>query len=338
MKNKSNVNQIPKIQQTPKLANDTAIHYGYVAFKDINLGGPMGLEHHVQPDQSPYYRELPCRELLPFTNILYTAIDEQAAASTSYVRQAAPIYTEQKTARECVEEMAASYEPWGFEVLAELTGYDEDEAFHIFQTIQPFTYRLKDLLREVEYAAVDRIDAVMPYVVAYENESFTLEPLPPHLKAVARAVQQRIIRSVEVATNMGLDMKDKTTQSMTQYFATGSGKRRPDPLDQYLFNEFGEEPPTLLNAKEPESGTGVLEKLADLLGGKKDDKVEKELAEIRALKEQLQEKIAAPKAVTIGQQVTVGGQEAVVTAKPFGKIKVTFNDGSVKTVEKSEIE
>lgn len=342
MKDTVQVKEIPKIQQQPRLASDTAIHYGYVAFKDIELGGAMGLEHHVQPEHSPYYRTIPCRELVPFTNIVFAAFDDKAAASPSYVRGATPVYAKQKTAKQCANEMRSSYEPWGFEVLDELTGFSEDEAFHIFQTIQPFGYRLKDLLQEVEYGATLRIRETAPYTVKYGDSTMELQPLPAHLKPVAEAVQQRIVRSAEVAVDFGLDTKEQTTQAMTQYFATGAGKRRADPLDQYVFEEFGEELPALLSPKQPDSGTGVLEKLADLLGGKKDDAVEKELAALRATVEELkQDKVTeepTTKAVTIGQSVVVGGQEATVTGKPFGKIKVTFTDGSSRTVDKAEIE
>jgi len=320
------------------MASATAIHYGYVAFKDISLAGAMGLEYKVQPEYSPYYQQLPCRELLPFTNIVYTAIDEEAAAAVSYLRGGAPVYTDQKNARTCIEEIVSAYEPWGFEMLNEMIGLDEDEAFHIFQTIQPFTYRLKDLLMEVEYNATDRIEETKPYTVAYEGESFTMQPLPSNLKELAKSVQRRIIRSANVALDLGQDTKEKTTQAMTQYFATGTGKRRADPHDNYIFNEFGEAPPKLVDNKQPEGETGVLQKLAELLGGKKDDAVERELAELRELKEKLAAALPSPKTVTIGQTVSVNGQEAVVTSKPFGKIKVTFTDGSTQTVEKTEIE
>lgn len=338
MSNKTNVNKIPKIQQAPRMASDTAIHYGYVAFKDIHLGGAIGLEHHVQPQESPYYRELPCRELIPFTNIVYMEIDEEAAAAVSYLRGGSPIIPNQKTARECAYEMLQSYETWGFEVLSDLTGYDEDEAFHVFQTIQPFTYRLKDLLQELEYNAVERIENTEAYTVEYEGESYQLNPLPKELKEVALRVLPKMIRSADVAVTLGEDTKEKTTQAMTQYFATGTGKRRPDPLDHYVFQELGEELPKLVDNKNKNNDGGILGQLVELLGGKKNDSIEKELAELRELKEKLASSLPSPKTVTIGQTVSVNGQEAVVTSKPFGKIKVTFTDGSTQTVEKTEIE
>jgi hypothetical protein len=341
------IKQIPKIQQQPRAASDTAIHYGYLAFKDVDLSGPLGMEHHVQPDTSPYYRRIPCRELIPFTNIVFSEVDEKAAATTSYASTVLPIVQRQKTARECVDQLVASYEDWGFTHLAPLVGFSEDEAFQIFQTIQPFTYKLGDLLNEVEYGATDRINETAPYVVAYNGQSFTMQPLPESLKEAARKVQAIILRSVEVAVDKGADQREKTVQSMTQYFSTGQGKRRADPLDQYIFSEFNEEVPRLMGGKNEKDGTtGVLEKLAEvILGKQKQEEVDKELAELRALKDQLQNVVKEPVTIekpastySVGDTLVVGGQEAVITAKPFGRLKVQFVDGSSRTVSKDELE
>lgn len=343
------IREIPKIQQQPKMASDTAIHYGYVAFKDIDLSGPLGLEHIVQPSTSPYRQILPCRELLPFTNVVIAEIDERAAATTSYGARPLPMVQRQKSARECVDEMVGAYEDWGFVSFPMLTGYLEEEAFQIFQTLQPFTYKLADILDQVEYGSEDRINEVMPYVVEYQGQSFTLQPLSAELKVVAREVRELMIRSIEVAVSKGEDAREKTVQSMTQYFSTGTGKRRADPLDNYIFNEFNQEIPRLIGSEKEkgESGTGVLEKLAEAIMGKqKNDELEKELAEVRKLKEELLSATATkepatieatPKTFTVGDKVVVSGQEAVVTAKPFGKIKVQFTDGSSRTVAKDEI-
>ena len=75
------VKEVPKIQQQPRTAADTAIHYGYVAFKDINLMGPLGVEVQCQPDHSPNRHILPCRELIPFTNITYGTVNEEGAGA-----------------------------------------------------------------------------------------------------------------------------------------------------------------------------------------------------------------------------------------------------------------
>lgn len=344
MENK--IREIPKIQRQPRQASETAIHYGYVAFKDIDLMGPMGIERQVQPEDSPYYVKLPCRELLPFTNVTYAEIDESMASTTSYRTAGLPVIRKQKTAAQCVDEMQAAYEEWGFVNLRPLVGYSEDDAFHIFQTIQPFTYKLVDLLDEVEFKAANRIDLVNPYRVEYNGQFLELEPLPEDLKEAAREVQALIVRSAQVAYDKGSDQREKTVQAMTQYFSTGTGKRRADPLDQYLFDQFNEPIPRLVGKEEgKDSSAGLLEKLADALTGRqRNEELEKELAEVKQLKEQLKAVVAqpatieaAPKTVSVGDAVVVGGQEAVVTAKPFGKVKVQFTDGSFRTVAKDEI-
>lgn len=341
--------EIPKIQQQPKQASETAIHYGYIAFKDVNLQGPLGLEYTVQPPDSPYRQLLPCRELLPFTNITFAEIDEMMAATTAFTGRPLPIVQKQKTARECVEELTAAYEEWGFVPLNALTGYVEDEAFHIFQTIQPFTYKLVDILDQVEYGSEDRINETQPYRVEYQGQSFTLQPLPAELKDVARKVREMMLRSIEVAVAKGEDTRERTVQSMTQYFSTGSGKRRADPLDQYIFDQFNQEIPRLVGGKDEsaDNTSGVLNKLAEVIMGKqKNEELEQELAEVRKLKAELQSVIApaepvtiepTPKTVSVGDKVVVGGMEATVTAKPFGKVKVQFEDGSSRTVPKDEI-
>lgn len=337
------IKQPPKIQQQPRQASSTAIHYGYVAFKDIPLAGPLGMEHIVQPSNSPYRKELPCRELIPFTNVIVHELDDKAAASTSFVRSVTPIIAQQKDAKQCVVEMTIAYESWGFVGLDALTGYSEEEAFHIFQTIQPFTFKLIDLLDELEYGGSERIDKDESYKVEYDGQSFTLEPLPEHLKEVARQVQAQMLSSAEIAVALGEDAREKTVQAMTQYFSTGSGKRRADPLDTYIFKEFKQELPKLIGKEEKGDG-GALQKLAEILtSNQKQNDLEKELAEIRELKEQLKTQIAQPVTIesapiTVGQAVTVGGQAATVVAKPFGKVKVEFEDGSSRTITKEEIQ
>jgi hypothetical protein len=338
------IKQIPKIQQQPRQASNTAIHYGYIAFKDIELAGPLGIEHKVQPDTSPYYKTLPCRELLPFTNIIVHEVDEKLAATTSFMQKANPVVAKQKNAKECVTEMQFSYEVWGFATLDVLTGYSEDEAFHIFQTVQPFTFKLVDLLDELEFAAAERIDKEEPYKVEYDGQSFTLEPLPAHLKEVARSVQAKMLGSAEIAVALGEDTREKTVQAMTQYFSTGTGKRRADPLDNYIFKEFKQEIPKLIGKDEKGDEGGALQKLADILtGNQKQSELEKELAELKELKEQLKAQFSQPvtiesEPITVGKAVTVGGQTATVVAKPFGKVKVEFEDGSTRTVTKEEIQ
>lgn len=243
--------QIPNIHQQPRLASDTAPHYGYVAFKDINLNGSTGKEYWVQPENSPYYNVIPCRELIPFTNIAAPKINEDMAATTSVVgNRALPVTLEQKTAKACAEEMETAYAAWDFKVLRDLTGLSREEAGFVFYTIQPFPFLLKDILDELEYEASERIAQTEPYVVSYNGEEYELQPLPAHLKEIAENVRARMAESAQKAFSLGEETKFSTTQSITQFYATGTGKRRADPHDAYIFREFGEEVPKLLNKDE----------------------------------------------------------------------------------------
>jgi hypothetical protein len=105
----------PNIENTPARANETVAHYGYCAFHDINLTGPGGQEHQVQPEGSPYYRILPARRLIPYTNIRSFEPDEMLARKTTHKRAQAEQATiqKQKTARQCAEEVRDSYQPQG---------------------------------------------------------------------------------------------------------------------------------------------------------------------------------------------------------------------------------
>src|SRR5574343_756436 len=128
------VREVPKIQQQPRTASETAIHYGYVAFKDINLMGPIGVEIKCQPDNSLYRHNLPCRELIPFTNISYGTVNEEGAAvASANVSPTGATKIVQKTAKHCVEDVATAYQDWAFVNLDAITGYSEEDAFKIFQ-------------------------------------------------------------------------------------------------------------------------------------------------------------------------------------------------------------
>ena len=257
--------QAPSIERQPRTAHDTSTHYGYCAYNDINLAGSLGIEHYIQPAESPYYRKLDARQLIPFTNIDVSEIDEKLASAPGGAKMAGkpilPIKRVQKTARECAEELQFEYADWGYIVLTPLTGYSVEEAFAVFQVIQPFTYRLKDLGSEVSFGALNRIEATEPFTVVYGDEKVTLDPLPEHLKEVAEQVRVLIEQSVSVAENKAGEIAEKTRLSMTSRFAGGPGKSRPDPNDKYVFSELGMELPTLISSEKADP----LKQVADAL-------------------------------------------------------------------------
>lgn len=244
------IQTVPKITQAPVQASDTAVHYGYVAFHDISLQGPTGIEYRVQPDYSPYFTKIPARELIPFTNINVYEIDSSRAASHQDNRHrqkyTPPVAGRQKTARECVEEMVNCYMQWGFVELTPLRGLTEDVAFHIFQVIQPFAYSLRDIENEISFGAVERIAETDIFTVTYNGETATIEPLPDHLKAIAEEVRAIMASSASVAVDKATTIFENTELSMTKAFAGGEGKRGADPLDKYLAGELGKELPKLV--------------------------------------------------------------------------------------------
>ena len=226
---------------------DTAIHYGYVVYKEIALNDSTGKLYYVQPSDSPFYNVLPCRQLIPFTNISYGEIDEQAAHATLPGAGKLPVRRKQKTALECAVEMEQAYEAWSFVILRSATGVKYDDVFQIFQTIQPFAYKLKHILEELEFPAIERIDRNEDYEVSYGGETIALQPLPTHLKPLAEKIRAQMVLSAEIGVELGTKIKDNTTQKMNSFFASGRGKDVADPLDKYIFNEFEETIPRLLD-------------------------------------------------------------------------------------------
>lgn len=240
---------VPSIQQQPRAVADSAIHYGYVAFKEIFVG-----DRWVQPrNTSPYWETLPSRQLIPFTNIEVPEVIMEMTAGTSPIRARVgandpTVQRVPKSAKACMEELETSYAEWGFKGLHPLTGFKEADAFRIFQTIQPFVYKLRDLENELSNNAPTRIAATLPYTAVYDGQTIDLEPLPEELRAVALKVLPIMQESATRGKNMATEVTAKTKQKMTQFYATGSGKEAADPHDRYVFSELGEEIPSLITS------------------------------------------------------------------------------------------
>lgn len=249
--------EVPKIQRSPISIDEAAIHYGYCAFKEIGVH-----DRRVQPAESPYYKELPCRELIPFTNIQEALPitenndpERQRHLTSGPIRtgigkngEDPTVYFKEKSARACIYDVAWSYEEWGFKVLP-LTGLDEDTAFHIFQTIQPFTYKLKDLEAALDEAET-RINATTEYDVTYGDITETLQPLPQSLKETAFNTLEVMRSSVSLALEKSNEIVAKTNERMESYFAGQGGKSKADPLDRYVFDQMERSVPTRLTVDE----------------------------------------------------------------------------------------
>lgn len=272
------------------------MHYGYVAYQDIHLGGKR-----VQPEGSPYYHVLPARQLLPFTNIEVGQIDEKLRESKNRKKYQPPVKIVQKTAFECASEMETSYADWNFQLLKDLTGYAEEDADRIFQVVQPFPYKLKDIQVQLG-AATDRIEATEPYTVIYEGQTADLKPLSERERAVAYKVLGQLQSAANIAVEMAVEKFQKTVTSMTRAFAGGDGKVTPDPLDRKLAVELGNKLPQLVDVKQEEvarESESVLLKREEIeLRRKEIELKERELAlrEADATKEANREKMAAVRA------------------------------------------
>lgn len=293
------VQTVPNIQQAPRSVNDTAIHYGYCAFQDIKLTGSLGHEHYVQPPDSPYYQVLPAGELIPFTNI---EITEQRSTGTQTNMRFADKFTWQKvpkTAKECVEEMESSAEDWGFTGLKPLIGVPEDEAFHVFQTIQPFLYNFKHLPYALEDAE-DRIEQTAPYTVTFGADTLDLQPLPAHLKQIARDTLELMKRSAKTGIDYAQEIMDKTEVSLVNSFSGGTGKRTADPRDKFVFAKFEREIPKLLDNKPQYDQTGNA-------GGMSADEMKLRRDEFELKKEELALRKAELAAKNGGPKVYVPG-------------------------------
>lgn len=247
------IRAVPQIAN-PDAVSESAIRYGYVAYHDIALGN----DHQVQPDTSPYHKLIPCRELIPFTDIQVTEIDvkKYGEGGTFNKMNVAPVIRKPKNAFECAAEMERSYEAWAFVLLTPLTGFDTDRAFRIFQTVQPFPYQLKDIEDSLADAE-SRIEAVAPYQAAYQGETVDLLPLNEADKAIAREVLPIIQGSASFAVTEAGRKIDLTIESMNARFSGGDGKRNADPHDKYLSKELGMELPKLITNQQPQQQVPV---------------------------------------------------------------------------------
>jgi hypothetical protein len=258
------VSTVPSIQQQPRTVADTAIHYGYIAYKDIFVG-----DRWVQPrhdtNQSPYWKEIPSRQLIPFSNIEVPEVIAEVTSVNAPIRvmhnqgKDITVRMVSRTAKECAQELESSYQEWGFVVLYPITGYTEQDAFAIFQVIQPFVYKLGDLRNELSLKALQRINATAPFTAHYGNESITLDPLPEELKETALKVLTMMQESVIRGESLANEVIAKTKQKMTQFYATGTGKQYADPHDAYVFDEMNDTIPELITSDAPKDNFDDIE-------------------------------------------------------------------------------
>lgn len=334
------VSAVPRIQQQPDVAHKDAIHYGYCAYKDISLASSNGLDHKVQPPHSPYYRTIPCRSLIPFVSFQINEIDDAAAGVEAFEHKVLPLVWKPKSARESIDEMVYSYGGWGFVTLTPMTGMDEADAELIFNTIQPFKYKLKDLQNEIDFGAVERIANTEPYTVVYNDATVDLQPLPERLKEKAEEVRNIIAGSVAIAVEEASQIGENTKLSMTSAFSGGAGKRQADPHDRYVFAELGQDIPQLIttNSQPANVTTTVATDPADLELRRMELEIRQQELQLKRIElgldpkpvvEAVAEVIETPEKPKRGDKVDIDGIEATVVDTRFGKVKAELPSGEV---------
>jgi hypothetical protein len=265
--------RVPNIQTPVETVNANVIHYGYCAYNDISLLGSTGIEYDVQPGNSPFRTMLPAKELIPFVTMEVGEIDHNAVEKIGNADEGGNIVVRRnKSARECITEISRAYQKFGFRYLEPLTGVNEEDAFHIFQTIQPFLYKIKDLSYELTDPAINRIAQTSTYTVKYQGASIQIEPLPEHLKGIANKTRAIMSAAGEQAYRDADYIISDTQQKMTMFFSTGLGKRNADPRDRYIFDQMEQEVPQFLATPDrttPASNEGYLKVIADALTGVK---------------------------------------------------------------------
>lgn len=247
------IRAVPQIVKQ-QAVSDSAVRYGYVAYHDIVLGS----DYQVQPSTSPYHKLIPCRELIPFSDMPVTEIniEKYGLGGTFNAQKISPVTQRMKSAKDCITEIVNSYQAWAFVELVPLSGFDTDRAFRIFQTIQPFPYLLKDMEFELD-GAEDRIEATAPYTVTYQGESYEVEPLNDEDKDIALQVLRIIKHSAKYAVEIGQKRLDDTIESMANRFSGGDGKRSADPHDKYLSKDLGVELPKKFSSNQQQQPSMV---------------------------------------------------------------------------------
>jgi len=243
--------ETPKLTQPTVRANETATHYGYVVFSDVDLGAVPRI--FVQPPTSPYFTKQPARALIPFVNISLPVSNPAADVNPITLQPtAAPTLMKERTAANCAFTMQHEFGDWGYRVLTPLTGLSEADADQVFRTIQPFKYSLKDAETELMNAPA-RIMQQGEYQVTYKGHTLTMRPLPAHLIEVAMETYPIMVAAARTAVDLAEQVISNTIQSLTNFYAGQGGKRVADPLDQRLFNEFEREIPQLVTSQDQQS-------------------------------------------------------------------------------------
>ncbi len=328
--------------------NPTLTRYGWCPLDDIGLTDNGNFVHYVQPEGSPYHYKLFKGDLIPFPSFGYESRKPTNLPAVNGRIPPCIVEVVNKTALEAVEEIRSSYESWGFTILNSLTGLEQEDAARIFLLVMPFDWRLSDMETELVFAD-ERIDAIEDMNLGTEKEPFFVECLrSSNEQIIAKGLRDEMLEGARVAATVAREVVDKTTEEMVKRHSGGiGGKITPDARDLRYAREIGQVFPKLLgnDRKEPGMDAETRDNINYLASREKTKEAQEQLAEkdreIAELKamlggQSLPTVDAAPK-FTVGEVVTVGERLGKVIAKPFGRIKVRFEDNSEITYEAADV-
>lgn len=251
----------PDAPRTQDGVNPNAARYGWCPFKDISLVNSDGtFYYYVQPESSPYHRNLPKNQLIPFITFpVTTFVDDYSVSSTPKNPNPKRADISTKTALEAVTEILHAHSVWGYTILNSLEGLEQETASRIFAVVQPFSYPLGEIINQLAFDAMERIESrenlVFPmgeYEAGYIVDALRNDDE----RIIANKLVGEMLAGAETAIAFANEIFDRTEQSMTTRFAGGKGKTGGDPLDRYLAEELDRDLPRLIG-KEKTGGGGM---------------------------------------------------------------------------------
>jgi hypothetical protein len=251
----------------------TETRYGWCPYGDINLvNGDGTINLYVQPHQidaggqtvqNPYHRSLPKNQLVPFPT--FSLVEQMPSPDQRDARGRALLVDQVRTvtALDAAAATSERYARWGFTIFNSLQGLEQEQAFRIFQVVQPLNYLLRDLVGELEFGAPQRIDATEP-IEFPEVPGYSVEPLRnENERAIARRLVDEMLVGAGIAVDLATETLNQTETSMVARHSGGQGKTGPDPLDRRLSAELGRALPQLIGAPKESALEAKVDMLVD---------------------------------------------------------------------------
>lgn len=309
----------PAIDRDTASLRPTETRYGWCPYGDINLFGPSGSPTlYVQPHEidsgfgnvpNPFHRLLPKNQLIPFPT--FNVIEQTPSPDLKDNQGRAVLVTATRTmtALDAAVWVLRGYSSWGFTILNSLQGLEQGVAMRIFQVVQPFQYPLSQIVNELTFGALDRIDSNIVLTWA-DQPGYEVQPLvDDDERAIARKLAEEMAAGAQIAYDLATDTLNETEASMTQRFAGGQGKSGGDPLDRRLAEELDRELPKMVGTSNKQQ---EIETKLDFLVGREAS---------RADKEKITELQAELDALKAGKVETPAAAETDAEVKTCGAIK-----------------